>query len=302
MIASHCENLDCLSVAFPFFPFFVTYLCSSLYLFSLCLFTFHPPATYPDSVLGAEVLAETVLEISGDGHQSVSWSGHGFRLTVPAGAVPHGATISLAVKAILSGEFDLPSDCQLMSAIYWIHPSQLFDRDVILHLEHCGVIESEAECSEYQFVAGRCSQADLPYLLKIREGGVFTPHSYEASISVKQFSFYAIRHLGRRRNARASYLSQVFYQPFQGEYVWQVDFVVTRHISSLVAVSVLHCWLLLYLMHVGLHVTGCSERLRIAETGASIINNICSFKRLLMTPVPSLCMLPNQGQELRSGW
>ena len=194
-------------------------------------------------MLGAEVLAETVLEISGDGHQSVSWSGHGFQLTVPAGAVPDGATISLAVKAILKREFSLPVDCQLMSAIYWIHASQLFNRDVTLHLEHCGVIESEAECSEYQFVAGRCSQADLPYLLKIREGGVFTPHSYEASISVKQFSFYAITYRGGRRNSRASYLSQVFYQPFQGKYVWQMDFVVTRYIPSLVEVRFLYSWL-----------------------------------------------------------
>ena len=215
-----------------------------LTLFSLGYFTFHLPATYQDSVLGAEVLAETVLEISGNGHQSVSWSGHGFRLTVPSGAVPDGTTISLAIKAILYGEFDLPADCQLMSAIYWIHSSHLFNRDVILHLEHCGVIESEAECSEYQFVAGRCSQADLPYLLSIREGGVFTPHSYEASVSVKQFSFYAITRRGGRRNARASYLSQVFYQPFRGKYVWQVDFVVTRCIPSLVEVSHLDIWLL----------------------------------------------------------
>ena len=99
------------------------------------------------------------------------------------------------------------------------------------------MIESEVECSEYQFVAGRCSQADLPYLLKIRERGTFTPHSYEASISVKQFSFYAVTHRAKKRNARSSYLSQVFYHPYQGEYVWQVDFVVTRCIRSLVEVS-----------------------------------------------------------------
>ena len=219
------------------FPFSLT----CLRFFSPCFhcvtlhFTFL--LLYPDSVLGAEVLAETVLEISGGGHQSVSWSGHGFRLTVPAGAVPAGTTVSLAVKAILNGEFDLPPDCQLMSAIYWIHASQLFDRDVILHLEHCGVIESEAECSKYQFVAGRCSQADLPYLLKIREGGVFTPHSCEASISVKQFSFYAVT----GPDGRSSYCSQVFYQPFQGEYVWQVDFVVTKYIPILVKVSLVRC-------------------------------------------------------------
>ena len=57
-------------------------------------------------MLAAEVLAETVIEVTGDGHQSLSWPGHGFRLTVPAGAVPMGTTISLAVKSILTGDFE----------------------------------------------------------------------------------------------------------------------------------------------------------------------------------------------------
>ena len=188
-------------------------------------------------MLAAEVLAETVIEVTGNGHQSLSWPGHGFRLTVPAGAVPAGTTVSLAVKFILSGEFELPDSCQLVSAIFWIKASQPFNRDVTLHLHHCAILESEAQSSQYKFVAGRCSQPDLPYKLVLREGGVFTPHTREASISVKQFSFYAIVHNGDKVDFRPSYIGQVFYRPYKDVYVWQVDFAVTWNIPPLPAVS-----------------------------------------------------------------
>ena len=175
--------------------------------------------------------------MTGVGHQSLSWPGHGFRLTVPAGAVPADTTVSLAIKSILTGEFDLPENCQLVSAIFWINASQLFNRDVTLHLQHCVVIESEAQCSQYKFVAGRCSQPDLPYKLVLREGGVFTPHTREASISVKQFSFYAVAHVGDKKDSRSIYIGQVFYRLYKGVYVWQVDFAITRGISPLSDVS-----------------------------------------------------------------
>ena len=187
-------------------------------------------------MLAAEVVAETVLEVSDDGHQSLSWSRHGLRLTVPAGAVPAGTTVSLAIKSILSGEFNLPENCQLVSAIFWIKASQPFSRDVTLYLQHCAMIESEAQCSRYKFVAGRCSQPNLPYKLVLREGGVFIPRTHEAYISVKQFSFYAVV-CDDLEASKLFYIGQAFYQPVEGIYTWQVDYVITRYIQTLVEVS-----------------------------------------------------------------
>ena len=209
-------------------------------------------------MLAAEVLAETVFEVTGDGHQSLSWSGHGFRLTVPAGAVPAGTTISLAVKSILTGEFELPEKCQLVSAIYWIKASQRFNQNVILYLHHCAVIESEAQCSRYKFVAGRCSQPDLPYKLVLREGGVFSPHTHEASISVKQFSFYALV-CDDLEASKLFYIGQAFYQPMKGIYVWQVDYVITKYIPSLVEVSCSHVWLSFFATNITFS-SGCARR------------------------------------------
>ena len=191
-------------------------------------------------MLAAEVLAETVIEVTGDGHQSLSWPGHGFRLTVPAGAFAAGTTISLAVKFILRGEFELPDNCQLLSAIFWIKASQLFNREVTLHLHHNAIMESEAQCSQYKFVAGRCSQPDLPYKLVLREGGVFNPHTHEASITVRQFSFYAI--VGDEAS-ELFYMGQAFYRPGEGVYVWKVDYVITKYIPTLVEVRCSDGWL-----------------------------------------------------------
>ena len=223
-----------------------------------------------DSMLAAEVLAETVLEVTGDGHQSLSWSGHGFRLTIPAGAVPTGTTISVAIKSVLSGEFELPDSCQLASAIYWIKTSQPFNKNVILHLHHCGVIESEEQCSRYKFVAGRCSQPNLPYKLVPRDGGVFTQNTHEAFISVKQFSLYAVV---SDENSELSYTGQAFYQPMEGVYVWQFAYVITNDIPSLVKVCS-YGWLSFYLNQSHCHSLSESakrvQRRRVDQTSCAV--------------------------------
>ena len=99
----------------------------------------------------------------------MSWDDYGFHLSVPDGAVSNDVTVSLPVKAILSGQFQLPEDTHLVSTIYWVSASQAFDKEVSVHLAHCGIISSEVEASNYKFIVGRCSQKDLPYKFKIRD-------------------------------------------------------------------------------------------------------------------------------------
>ena len=179
-----------------------------------------------------EELASTVLEITGGKHQSIKWPGNGFRLTVPAGAVPEGTTLSLAVRAFLAEGFQLPKNCQLISAIYWIAASQRFEEEITLHLQHCAVIQSDAECSQFKFIAGRCNQPEFPYQLKVREGGVFTPHSHEASISIKQFSIYGAVGEG---DLSSYYWGQGFYR-HEEDQSWILDYTLTRNVNSLVTV------------------------------------------------------------------
>ena len=85
-----------------------------------------------------EELASTVLDITGGGkHQSIKSLGSHFLLTVPAEAVPEGASISLAVRAFLVEGFQLPDNCQLITTIYGISRGQHFKQEITLHLQHC---------------------------------------------------------------------------------------------------------------------------------------------------------------------
>ena len=150
---------------------------------------------FSESVQGVVECGETVLEVTGNSHQKLSWKSYGFYVTVPEGAVPKDVTIHLAVKAILSGQFLLPNNTQLVSAIYWISASQKFQKKVSIHLNHCAIIASADEASKYKFILGKCSQKVLPYTFKIKNG-IFLPQSQLATISLEQFSFVAAIHEG----------------------------------------------------------------------------------------------------------
>ena len=96
----------------------------------------------------------------------------------------------MAVKVILAGQFKLPEDSQLISAIYWISASEEFLRQVGLNIQHCAVIGSGEECTKFSFVITKCSQKELPYIFRKKEA-VFNPHTQYATIKLKQFSFVA---------------------------------------------------------------------------------------------------------------
>ena len=142
---------------------------------------------FPGSLHGVEVCGETVLEVVGDKLQKLEWPGYGFYMEVPNGALPPGVISSVAVKAILTGQFELPKDSKLISAIYWISASEVFLKEVAVKIQHCAVIRSEEECSKFRFIIAKCSQKELPYRFRVRKG-VFNPHTQYATIKLKQFS------------------------------------------------------------------------------------------------------------------
>ena len=181
-----------------------------------------------------EELTSTVFEITGGKRQFIKWPGNGLRLTVPAGAVPEGTTVNLAVRAFLAEGFQLPENCQLISAVYWIAASQQFEQEITLHIQHCAVIKCDVQCSKFKFVAGNCNHSIFSYQLKKKEGGVFTPYSHEASISFKQFSLYGAIGEG---DLSFSYLGHGYYRPEVEKHSWILDYTITRDIDLLVTVS-----------------------------------------------------------------
>ena len=176
-----------------------------------------------------EHYGETLLEIIGSNYQKVSWNGYGFQVTVPEGAVSKDVTVYLAVKSILSGQFKLPDDTCLVSDIYWVSASESFLKSVSVHIQHCAIISSEAEASNYKFILGRCTQKSRPYTFTIKDG-ILAPHSQLATISVKQFSIFAVIFKGRG-NPRLMYASHYYFQQVQPTRL-EFMFLVTVDLES----------------------------------------------------------------------
>ena len=140
-----------------------------------------------DFLRGVEVSGETVLEVVGDKPQKLKWPGYGFYIEVPEGALPPGVTASVGVKIILNGQFKLPENSQLISAVYWITSSEVFLKEVAVNIQHCAVIRSEEQCSNFKFIIAKCSQKELPYTFR-EKAGVFNSNTQYATIKLKQFS------------------------------------------------------------------------------------------------------------------
>ena len=181
---------------------------------------------------GVDVCGETLLEITGSKQQKLSWESHGFHLTIPEGAVPSGSTVSVGVKAILAGQFELPEDTQLVSAIYWVSASQLFLKKVSVHIQHCAIITSQEEASNYKMIVGKCSQDSLPYTFQIRDG-IFSPESQLATISVKQFSFFAAVYKWLLGSNKCQYISHCYYKLHPDRPTsWMLHFMITQKLPS----------------------------------------------------------------------
>ena len=179
-----------------------------------------------------EVFGETSLEVVGDKPQILAWPGYGFYLEVPDGSLNPGVTASIAVKAILTGQFVLPEDRQLISAIYWISSSQVFLKEVAVNIQHCAVIRSKEECTKFKFIIAKCSQKELPYRFKVREG-VFNPHIQYATIKLKQFSIIgATSPTGTSKR----YTALKFYKPIPHTHNAEFSFVVIQNLKCYVKV------------------------------------------------------------------
>ena len=171
---------------------------------------------------------ETVLEVVGDKPQKLQWPGYGFYLEVPDGALAPGVTASVGVKMILSGQFKLPENSQLISAIYWISSSEMFLKEVAVNIQHCAVISTEEQCSKFRFIVAKCSQKVLPYTFKEKRGS-FNVRTQYAAIKVKQFSMFAET---APEDTELCYTGLVFYKPIPDTLRVDIRFVIVRNLES----------------------------------------------------------------------
>ena len=71
-----------------------------------------------NSLLGIEVVGEEEVVVTNE-TVNFHWKDNGFKLHIPENALPEGTPeYHVNIKASLSGLFELPEGCELVSAVY----------------------------------------------------------------------------------------------------------------------------------------------------------------------------------------
>ena len=143
-------------------------------------------------VRGTEVIAQKTFTLTQDA-VDLSFEGYGFKLHVPEGSLPEEVSeTQLNVQVSLSGQFQLPFTCELVSAVYWVSSSHKLMKSVTVKIQHCAALSSDKQCSQLTFVHAKCTQNEILYTFEEQEGGVFSLHSSYGGISVSNFSWIGI--------------------------------------------------------------------------------------------------------------
>ena len=128
--------------------------------------------------------------INGAYSQLLEWEEYGFRIQVPAGAF--SGQCDIALKAIVSGQFELPKETELVSVLYAIAASRTLEKPVCVEIEHCVKLENEQDCKCLCFGVAMCNQEILPYTFEILKDGAFSPCQKFGNIYRKSFSILGI--------------------------------------------------------------------------------------------------------------
>ena len=139
------------------------------------------------------------------------------------------------IKAGFTGQFCIPNDLQLVSCVYWVSSSQKFVKPVTLEIEHCASIQDSSQSSTLQFIAAKCSQAELPYQFRALKKGIFVPRSPYGSIQLTQFSFFGIA-ISKMFWSLPRYYCTLYYI-HKDVNKWHIDFIITSCLQASLKVS-----------------------------------------------------------------
>ena len=154
-------------------------MCCLYHIFYFFLF----PAEY---LRGFETFAETSFVIGSHSH-TLEWQRYGLKLHIPEGAVlAELRECRVDIKAGFTGQFNIPDDLQLVSCVYWLSCPQKFLKPVTLEIEHCASLQDSSQLSSLHFIVAKCSQAELPYQIRILHG--------ERNVCTKEFLWQHSNH------------------------------------------------------------------------------------------------------------
>ena len=108
---------------------------------------------------GADIIAQTKVEMTPGQPLTYRWEGHGFEVHIPAGAIlAESGPVTMSIQASFSGEYQLPEDGVLVSGVYWValHPPVKFTKNVGVGIQHCGSVE---EADSALFLSQPCAHS-----------------------------------------------------------------------------------------------------------------------------------------------
>ena len=166
----------------------------------------------------------------------LNWEEYGLRITIPHEAVPLYDTVEIAITALVGGEFILPEDTELVSAVYAISVSKQFLKPVQLEIQHCVSIEEPADSNYLSFATAPSDEASCEF--QSVEGGEFSIGSRYGSIYITEFSRWSIFKWFRRRPTATPsptncYFGQVMYENIRPEREWLMIFLLCKDLNAL---------------------------------------------------------------------
>ena len=188
-----------------------------------------------NNFLGVEVVSEEELVVTNE-VMTFRWKDHGFKLHVPANALPSGIPEYLVnIKTSLAGQFELPEGYELVSAVYWVATPGAFTKPVTIEVQHCA---NFSKPSQLRFVRTSCAQKSLPYKFKFVDGGLFIPGNKYGVLSTNHFSGSGIAKEVTSGEHSCQYCAQVYFTVQHLPDYWYCHFVVTKDLEMCLAVSV----------------------------------------------------------------
>ena len=93
------------------------------------------------------LIAETSVLVT-NSEQLFSWDEFGLSLHIPENSLPDNLQqCSIHIKATIMGDYQLPQDTHLISAVYWIEcvPKCRFSEPLTLEIQHCAKPENTSK-------------------------------------------------------------------------------------------------------------------------------------------------------------
>ena len=162
-------------------------------------------------------MAQKEIGIHPEQPLTYDWKEHGFKVSVPAGAVSQSggqsaSQVNMCIQASLKGNNRFPDDLDLFSGAYHLSlniPIGKFSQKVTISLQHCASVDG-GEDDENMALSFYTASDTPPYVFERLPGGSFS-ESGEATIDVDHFTWFSV--LGSRERSRRCYSICTYYVP-----------------------------------------------------------------------------------------